>query len=144
MPRPPSERSIAPGTFHQKVHSRGLRTGGVFSFFHAAAVLACSWPIIQLLMVRPTMHSTSSITPAATQEGCRRDHLRDPIDERRPLRQDRLVVEVTLQVGGQFPGRGVAVGRILADRLEDDRFQLDGNRSFPGPRGGRGSSLVIW
>ena len=50
-----------------------------------------------------------------------------PIDQCRPARQDRLIVQITLQVRGKFLSRPVSFHRILAHGFEDDRFHLDGN-----------------
>ena len=47
-----------------------------FSRSRAAAVFCCSCEISRLLMERPTATTTSSSTPAATIDGCRRDHFR--------------------------------------------------------------------
>ena len=49
----------------------------------------------------------------------------------RPAGQDRPAVEEPLQVVGQFLRRRVAVGRLLADRLQDDRLQLGAGSTAP-------------
>src|SRR5262249_47044068 len=85
--------------------------------------------ILPRLISRATIPMATTTAVAATAR--REDHrpvppcpLPYPLQQRRPLRPDRLVVEVTLQVVGQLLGRGVAVGRVLLQRLEDDGFQL--------------------
>ena len=58
----------------------------------------------------------------------------------RPTGEDRPAVEEPLQVVGHFLRRRVAVGRLLAERLQDDGLQLRGDRRLQGA-GGRG--LVV-
>ncbi len=47
---------------------------------------------------------------------------------------DRLVPKEAVQVVGQFLGRGVTVGRILAEGLQNDEFQFAGNSAVNRPR----------
>ena len=61
--------------------------------------------------------------------GLRRAQRSVPLGGPDPPRQDRLVVEEPPQVLGHRLGRGVAVARVLLDRLEDDRLQVAGDRA---------------
>ena len=63
-----------------------------------------------------------------------------PLGGRRPTGQDRPAVEEPLQVVGHFLRRRVAVGRILAECLQDDGLQLRGGRTVPAD--GRGGIVV--
>ena len=56
------------------------------------------------------------------------------IDERWPPRLDRLVFQEAPQVVGQVLGRGVAAGRVFGHRLEDDGFQVVGDRRVDAAR----------
>ena len=50
-----------------------------------------------------------------------------PLGGRRPPGHDRPAVEESLQVVGEFLRSGVAVGRLLAQRLQYNRLQLRGD-----------------
>jgi protein involved in polysaccharide export with SLBB domain len=56
------------------------------------------------------------------------------LHQRRPFGPDRLVAQIAFQIFGQLPSRGIALGRVLGDRLKDDGFQVhrDGAIQFPG------------
>ena len=94
----------------------------------------CSRQISSVLTANPTTATTSSTTAAATTARCRRAHLRSPLHQRRPPGPDRLVLQEAAQVVGQLLGRGVALGRVLGHRLEDDRLQLRRDRLVEPPR----------
>jgi len=54
--------------------------------------------------------------------------LAEALGRARPSRSDRPVVQEALQVVGQLQGRGIALRRLLAQRLQHDRFQLPRDR----------------
>ena len=85
----------------------------------------------------------SATTPAPTIDGCRRDQVRSRSAGRRPAGQDRPAVEEPLQVVGQLLRRPVAVGRLLAERLQDDRLQLGRDGRVERSRAAAGSSSAI-
>ena len=59
----------------------------------------------------------------------------------RPARHDRLVGEVAPQVVGQSARRGVAVARLLLERLRDDRLQVATQLRRDAPQPRRGAQL---
>ena len=69
--------------------------------------------------------------------------LRRPLRQRRPLGPDRLVVQEPPQVVGQLPGRGVALGRVLRQRLERRSSPAPPGSPGPASAAARGSSKAI-
>ena len=67
-----------------------------------------------------------------------------PLGGRRPAGQDRPAVEEPLQVVGQLLRRPVAVGRLLAERLQDDRLQCAGDGPVQCAGAGGSSSAICW
>ena len=67
-----------------------------------------------------------------------------PLGRRRPAGQDRPVVEEALEVVGQLLRRPVAIGRLLAQRLQDDRLQLARDERSSSHGGGGSSSAICW
>ncbi len=58
-----------------------------------------------------------------------------PFRDGRPTGEDRPALEEPLEVVGQLLRRRITVGRLLAERLEDDGLQPFGDRRVQRPRG---------
>ena len=80
---------------------------------------------MRAMLIRDAAVSRNQTTTTApTIDGCRRDQVRSRSAGRRPPGLDRAVVKESLQVVGEMLRGRVAVGRILAQRLQDDGLEL--------------------
>ena len=72
-------------------------------------------------MAKPTSPATTAV---ANRDACRRHHLRAVASRLCGLALIGSSCDKPPQVVGELLGRRVAIGRILFDRLQNDRFQI--------------------
>ena len=110
------------------------------AFCCSARVRSCSPRIRSVLSKDPAERRTRTSDAGADERRVPPGQFAESFGRGRPPRQDRPVVEEALQVVGQFPGRGIALRRLLAERLQHDRFQLT---RHGGMKRARRSRLVV-